>query len=704
MSIVIPVLLMQLWAHDIKVDAQFETEAQKGIKIRSNYCLKVVNIITRLKLHLARVGGVPNEAVIVQKNLHLDEKAFKQFREKLKAQEEQYRKIQETTNHQHNEKVQEVEEKNYELEILGDQPGVKEKELLSKDDEMDRLRERAKGAEIPSMTKVSPHIESSESDTTVHDTEPQISESSCSSDSDEDVGEQNEVDSPESLEDAFIFYKEYGRICGFDVRKYTKRTDRFGNLYAKYLICNRGGSSRPKKLLDDVGNVVEGPFRKTSSKRCNFPAQVVLKTAGNRGFVLMGFIEEHNHPLVSGAGRMFLRCNRHLSHAYQQFIMDCARANIGATRAHSLVKEMTGSYENVGATISDFKNFSRDVKVRIGDHDTDKLLGKLKDRRSKPENSFYYDYKVDKKGHLTGLFWTDAIGQANYEVFGDIVSFDPTFRTNNYNMVFVPFTGVDNHWKNVTFAAGLLSNEKYKSFKWLINTFKTVMGRAPSCVITDQCPAIRKALEKWWPSTKHRLCMWHIMNKLPLKVGLKLACNKKFVEKLKSAVYSDHLTPHAFEEHIEMAGLLRTTSRSESSNFFFQHYHESGDTLVEFFSSFESAMDKQRMRNADDERRSEQIPLTVTSMSIELDASKIPRDFVKPRWQKNAIRNHSFLSSSNNGDTCVDRDRAKLKRTRAWFEFNNCINLAGDSEEFLDTVLNGLQCTRPFLKRKVHAT
>ena len=217
-----------------------------------------------------------------------------------------------------------------------------------------------------SFSEVIPHIESSESDATVHDTEPQISESSCSSDSDEDVGEQNEVDSPESvcftspdgvkfwtpicenskkpqlnqhyptLEDAFIFYKEYGRICGFDVRKYTKRTDRFGNLYAKYLICNRGGSSRPKKLLDDVGNVVEGPFRKTSSKRCNCPAQVVLKTAGNRGFVLMGFIEEHNHPLVSGAGPMFLRCNRHLSHAHQQFIMDCARANIGATRAHSL--------------------------------------------------------------------------------------------------------------------------------------------------------------------------------------------------------------------------------------------------------------------------------------------------------------------------------------------------------------------------------
>ncbi|KAL1815767.1 hypothetical protein ACET3Z_018341 [Daucus carota] len=99
---------------------------------------------SQTKIHIE----VHNEAKIVQKNLHLDEKAFKQFREKLKAQEEQYRKIQETTNHQHNEKVQEVEEKNYELEILGDQPEVKEKDLLSKDDEMDRLREREIGAEV----------------------------------------------------------------------------------------------------------------------------------------------------------------------------------------------------------------------------------------------------------------------------------------------------------------------------------------------------------------------------------------------------------------------------------------------------------------------------------------------------------------------------------------------------------------------------
>ena len=90
---------------------------------------------------------------------------------------------------------------------------------------------------------------------------------------------------------------------------------------------------------------------------------------------------------------------------------------------------MVGSYEDVGATVNDFKNFYRDVKVRIGDHDAKTILAKFKLKKETSNNTFYYDYKVDKYGHLTGLFWTDAIGQANYKVFGDIVSFDPTFRT-----------------------------------------------------------------------------------------------------------------------------------------------------------------------------------------------------------------------------------------------------------------------------------
>ena len=79
----------------------------------------------------------------------------------------------------------------------------------------------------------------------------------------------------------------------------------------------------------------------------------------------------------------------------------------------------------------------------------------------------------------------------------------------------------------------------------------------------------------------------------------------------------------AYYSDIEMAGLLRTTSRSESSNSFFQHFHERGDTLVEFYSSFESAMDKQRIRTVEDEKNSRKTPRFETPLQIEKDAAQL---------------------------------------------------------------------------------
>lgn len=46
-----------------------------------------------------------------------------------------------------------------------------------------------------------------------------------------------------------------------------------------------------------------------------------------------------------------------------------------------------------------------------------------------------------------------------------------------------------------------------------------------------------------------------------------------------------------------MVGLLRTTSRSESSNFFFNHFFQRGDTLSEFYLCYESTIGKQRNIN-----------------------------------------------------------------------------------------------------------
>lgn len=87
-------------------------------------------------------------------------------------------------------------------------------------------------------------------------------------------------------------------------------------------------------------------------------------------------------------------------------------------------------------------------------------------------------------------------------------------------MVFVPFIGVDNHWKSVTFASALLNQENETNFTWACEMFVKVFRRPPKCIITDQCLAMKVAIAKTFPDSIHRYCMWHIMQKFPSKVNM----------------------------------------------------------------------------------------------------------------------------------------------------------------------------------------
>nr|GEX28605.1 protein FAR1-related sequence 5 [Tanacetum cinerariifolium] len=179
---------------------------------------------------------------------------------------------------------------------------------------------------------------------------------------------------------------------------------------------------------------------------------------------------------------------RLLTYLEQAFIVKVASVNIGATRAHRLL---------------------------TGDSDAQMLIHKA-----------------------------DEVSKYNYREFGDVVSFDATFKTNKYKMVFVPFTVIDNNRKCVTVAAGLLKNQTTKSYIWLLKAFikafgkAPTFGKAPSIVVTDQDGAMMNAIEAEFAGSKHRLCMWHITQKLPVKIP---------------AYFIDS----------PLCGLMRTTSRDE---------------------------------------------------------------------------------------------------------------------------------------------
>ncbi|KAK1414836.1 hypothetical protein QVD17_30595 [Tagetes erecta] len=157
------------------------------------------------------------------------------------------------------------------------------------------------------------------------------------------------------------------------------------------------------------------------------------------------------------------------------------------------------------------------------------------------------DIVDDRAVFTVGLFWSDGESKRNYQVFGDIMSFDATYRSNRYSMVFVPFTGIDNHNNNVSFGAALLASETAETYKWLLRCFLKAFGKQPDVVVTDQDPTMKKAIEEVFTCSRHRLCMWHVMHKLSTKVGVTLCKTTDFKQRICDIVWTDSLSPDEFE-------------------------------------------------------------------------------------------------------------------------------------------------------------
>ncbi|CAL8169095.1 unnamed protein product [Prunus armeniaca] len=88
-------------------------------------------------------------------------------------------------------------------------------------------------------------------------------------------------------------------------------------------------------------------------------------------------------------------------------------------------------------------------------------------------------------------------------------------------MVFVPLLGVNNHQQTVLFGCAFLTSETTDSLVWLFEEFKKVMpSEPPKIIITDQDAVMSKAIVVTLPTTFHRYCIWHILNKFTEKPGI----------------------------------------------------------------------------------------------------------------------------------------------------------------------------------------
>nr|GEZ77992.1 protein FAR1-related sequence 5-like [Tanacetum cinerariifolium] len=136
----------------------------------------------------------------------------------------------------------------------------------------------------------------------------------------------------------------------------------------------------------------------------------------------------------------------------------------GPTLASRLKVALMGGYDKVRGTPVDYRNFKhRDAQI---------IVGKMINRQLHVlEFSFEHHVLHDE---LVIMLWADDTMKCSNTIFGDVVSFDATFRTTKHDFVFVPFTGIDHNKKCVTFGADLLSDETEDSYCWMLKDFLKV--------------------------------------------------------------------------------------------------------------------------------------------------------------------------------------------------------------------------------------
>ncbi|KAK9665511.1 hypothetical protein RND81_14G116700 [Saponaria officinalis] len=227
-------------------------------------------------------------------------------------------------------------------------------------------------------------------------------------------------------------------------------------------------------------------------------------------FVIMQCQLEHNHELDPSSSRHAVNY-RHIGEYFKRRMMLNDRAGIPITRNFNTIVMECGGYENIPFNDRDMKNaINRERrKGRIGG-DAQELINYF-DTLKRDNADFYFSYQRDVNGALLNVFWADARCRAMYKVFDDPVSYDTTFLSNRYRMPFSPFVGVNHHGCTIFFAAALVSYEDAETFEWVFERWVECMGNAPNVFITDQDKAMEVAIRKVFPETKHRLCLWHIL-------------------------------------------------------------------------------------------------------------------------------------------------------------------------------------------------
>ncbi|XP_072076584.1 protein FAR1-RELATED SEQUENCE 5-like [Arachis hypogaea] len=201
--------------------------------------------------------------------------------------------------------------------------------------------------------------------------------------------------------------------------------------------------------------------------------------------------------------RMYVMLDRHNDNW-----LNNDEADIRPNKTYLVLANEVGGSSKLGYSEKDVRNYiTRNLRCADVNEDVKEMIRYFMRMRDITPN-FFYAVDVDETNKFKSAIWVDARCRASYEYFGDV-----------HGLPFASFVGVNHHGKSTLLGCALLGNEEIPSFEWVFKNWLNCMGNPPQAIITDQCKSIFGAIKNVFPNTRHRWCIWHIMKKIPHKLG-----------------------------------------------------------------------------------------------------------------------------------------------------------------------------------------
>ncbi|XP_021773296.1 protein FAR1-RELATED SEQUENCE 5-like [Chenopodium quinoa] len=315
-------------------------------------------------------------------------------------------------------------------------------------------------------------------------------------------------------------------------------------------------------------------------------------------FEVVQHVLVHNHELTRKQWHYLHRYEREMTEEKGQVIENLQKSGLSAMDSYRAMCNKAGGEENLGHTKKDHLNYWTRLKMKNIEGGDAQAVSEIMYQELANDPEFFFRFRLNKEGKLRALFWRDSMMREDYSIYGDVVVFDTTYRTNRYNLMCAPIS---------------------------------MGGKCPISIFTDQDQAMCSAIQKVFPEVRHRLCIWHLEQKAITRFGsLKRDkdfkrtfsyCLKRCVTEVEfEAVWNSMIEKYNLQEDswfqriynlkekwcpalskdFFSAGIL-SSQRSESTNHAIGFRANRSTSLTEFYSIFKACIQRWRSTEKHDE-------------------------------------------------------------------------------------------------------